>query len=279
MPDNKDITQQNGEAPFEPERLLHDLKAMPRVSAPMDFSYHLSKAIEEIEIRPATSWWKRLFIPATEGGFRIPGVAYGAVTVMVVLFFSVYVFKVTDFDRDLQQELDPNTPAEETMPALDAAAETEAETPSSSEQAGQGNIAPETQPATPVTEPAARETQPATPVTEPAIRDAQPAVRDAQPAVPPADVPVSKERVPVPESAGRPENAKREKSTTVLPAAVPVKPQSLNDGESEYRVRGFLEVEKQISQKDSIKYDSLRRLDSIRRQKIGAPEQPPANPR
>lgn len=254
MSDQNDITQQNGEAPFEPERLLRDLKAIPRVSAPMDFSYHLSKAIEEIETRPNTSWWKRLFIPAAEGGFRIPAIAYGAVTVMVVLFFSVYVFKVTDFDRDLQQELEPGTPAEETMPSSDEVTGTKAETPSTIEQQSQETTAPETQPVAPATEaPAA----------------------DAPAEAAPKEV----KQVPVPESAGRPEDAKRQKNTTILPTAVPAKPQSLEDVESEYRVRGFLEADKQITQKDSVKNDSLRRLDSIRRQKIGVPEQPPANPR
>lgn len=244
MLDHKDNAQHNGEAPFEPERLLRDLKAMPRVSAPMDFSYHLSKAIEKIETRPSASWWKRLFIPASEGGFRIPGIAYGAVTVMVVLFFSVYVFKVTDFDRDLRQEIEPDAPVEETIPEGDAVDDAKVEAPSSLEQKSQETSLPEAQPATPAT-----------------------------------DAPSGDQRTPVSESAGQTPDAARQKSTTILPTAVPAKPQSLEDVESEYRVRGFLEVDKQITPKDSSKIDSLRRLDSIRRQKIGAPEPPPADPR
>lgn len=244
MPDHKDSTQHNGEAPFEPERLLRDLKAMPRVSAPMDFSYHLSKAIEKIETRPSTPWWKRLFIPAAEGGYRIPGIAYGAVTVMVVLFFSVYVFKVTDFDRDLRQEIDPDAPVEETIPAGDAVDDARSEAPSSLEQKSQGTAVPEAQPAAPATD---------------ALKGEQ--------------------QTPVSESAGQTQDAARQKNTTILPTAVPAKPQSLEDVESELRLRGFLEMDKQAAEKDSSKSDSLRRLDSIRRQKIGTPEPPPADPR
>jgi hypothetical protein len=104
MSDTIDTVNETGDLMHEPERLLNDLRAMPRINAPIDFSVHLSRALEEQKERSTTLWWKRLFRAASEGGFGIPAYAYGAVAAVTVLVVSVYVYNATDFEQELQQE-------------------------------------------------------------------------------------------------------------------------------------------------------------------------------
>lgn len=250
MSDPNDITQQNGESPFEPERLLKDLRSLPKVQAPMDFTYHLSQSIEQLESKERVAWWKRPFLPAVEGGFRIPALAYGAVAVMVVLFFSVYVFNVTDFERDMKQEMERGT--EDRMVAPD-----EQRTPSDvSDQKFKSKEA------------------------ETGKRDMTPSVSRERQTTPDAgtdaatDVPTGRTTAVPAEPARQDMFRKSEQTPATLPAAAPAKPQSLDAVEEEFRVRGFLETDKDLRILDSLAGDSLRKLDSLRRLR-SAPATPP----
>lgn len=225
MPDANDITRSSGEPPFEPQRLLQDLKAMPRISAPMDFSTHLARAIAQSESAPVPPWWKRFFLPEVEGGFRIPGLAYGAVGLMVVLFFSVYVFQVTDFERDLRKETQPDTPAEETAPELD---------PENSMESDLELRSIDSNSPDPVVAPTADESE------APAVTPTE------QPAAKPAEQP--RARTEAPPSA---------------PPAQPKQVEATDD--LEHNIRGFFEAEKKpamdSARSDSLRtLDSLRRL-------------------
>jgi hypothetical protein len=246
MSEPNDITQQNGETPFEPERLLSDLKAMPRVSAPMDFSYHLSEAIAALDAEKPAPWWKRFFLPAIEGGFRIPALAYGGVTALVVLSVSVYVFNVTDFDRELQQQLDPRSTEQEMIPERDLPP---GETPGGSDH-------------------------------RPASPSAAPVESDADDRRDQADTP-SESKVESPTTAPtlpeKTENDVQDAGRSPVPAVA--EPQSKSTGEKEYRVRGLLDMDLELRLSDSLANDSLRRLDSLRKLQSDKSAPSPSEPR
>lgn len=104
MSDIHDPRNPHEEVPEEQQRLLKDLRAMPRVSAPLDFSTHLARRIEEETSAATLPWWRRLFLSRTDGGVHIPAYAYGAAAASVLLIVSVYVFQTTDVERELRQE-------------------------------------------------------------------------------------------------------------------------------------------------------------------------------
>ena len=105
MSDTHDPRNSHDEVPEEQQRLLKDLRAMPRVSAPLDFAAHLASRLVEEEKTVPVSWWKRFFLPRTEGGFRIPAYAYAAAAASVVLVISVYVFQTTDVEQEMRDSI------------------------------------------------------------------------------------------------------------------------------------------------------------------------------
>lgn len=146
----------------EPAALLRDLRAMPRVSAPMDFQEHLSRRIDDIEsVQP---WWKRALTWKPNWGFGIPGYAYGAVATVVIAVFAVYMFDATDVERELRRE---TVPAEKSQDILHEQAEIPGKEESTGPSAGSemedagGTDAPARE--------AARDVQPAAPLPIPSI--------------------------------------------------------------------------------------------------------------
>ncbi len=105
MSDSQHPRNDEHATPEEPAALLRDLRAMPRVSAPLDFTEHLRRRIDEIEsFQP---WWKRALAWKPTWGFGIPGYAYGAVATVFLAVFAVYMFNATDVERDLRRETAP----------------------------------------------------------------------------------------------------------------------------------------------------------------------------
>ncbi|MBN1449311.1 MAG: hypothetical protein JXA28_15400 [Bacteroidetes bacterium] len=227
--------------PEIPAALLRDLRAMPRVSAPLDFRQHLQQHIDESE--NTLSWWKRLLSWKPGWGFGIPGYAYGAVAAAFVAVIAVYVFNTTDFERDLQQEqqelyrtTDPEQKVPDHQEELPAEADEQPLPLEDERAAGRDIPAPQETPAG-----RRSETAPSTPETR------QPSVRDAAPSTvqPPA---------PVKQSARPTDDAI----------------QDGGDASKEYflpTLRGIMKEEPLPALPDSLaRKDSLRLLDSIQLQ-------------
>lgn len=89
---------------LEPEEesyraLIQDLRSLPRAQAPSDFARLLQ---QRIAAAPATPWWRRL--PGMDPLFpsRVPAFAYGAVALVAVVAFSLYVYKASNIEQQLQ---------------------------------------------------------------------------------------------------------------------------------------------------------------------------------
>ncbi len=251
MSDPNDTQLANGEEPFENERLLKDLKSLPRISAPLDFSLHLREAIGEIEASDALPWWKRFFRPASEGGFQIPAFAYGAAAAMVVLIVSVYVISVTDFEREMQQQLTPQPPAGEQVQEDQV-------------QTGKTPAENEAQPR--------KEQKAATPRTDEQQSPAMQFEHVDQPA--PATLPLERSVYKSGEEAGTRTGRVNKKPVSIA------EPQSKTEKQLEFRTRGLLMDEGSLPElKDSLAADSLRKLDSLRRLRKDSPAKSVDNPR
>lgn len=241
MPDQNDNIAQNGPPPFDVDHLLRDLKDLPEVAAPLDFSEHLARTIEKIDDVEGVSWWKRFFLPAAEGGFRIPAYAYGAAAALAVLVVSVYVFNITSFEQDLRREIDPRPAIKET--------ETGIQQGLGAEESNGDDEAPlenETQPL-PLREESDNATQQSGPHSE--------------------DVTVTDEaRSP----AGRGQTAAPEAAT----GTQRTEPLREDDDQMEFRTRGFLGAKDALSPLDSLLSDSLRRADSLQRSRIELRSEP-----
>ncbi|PLX32490.1 MAG: hypothetical protein C0600_02600 [Ignavibacteria bacterium] len=239
MSDSIDTRKEQGDAMHEPERLLNDLRQMPRVSAPMDFSAHLSRKLEELEQQAALPWWKRFFRSPAHGGFSLPAYAYGAVGAFVVLFVSVYVFNVTDVEQDIQDEMF-DTPVEQ------------------SEDIEKTEEANET-----------LEIAPTTPQSLLPSDDAAKEVKDATPS-PSSD---AMER----RDAGRlrGSEAPSRAADKSLRSEQDMDAEGLHQKVYAPTVRGFLDEEGPLTPLDSSRTaDSLRRLDSLRKLNQARPPKP-----
>jgi hypothetical protein len=243
----------DGEVPFEPERLLHDLKTLPKVSAPMDFSYHLTTALTELDSASTLPWWKRFFRPAADGGFRISSIAYGTAAVMVVMIVSVYVISVTDFQREIQRELNPEPSAIE---------ETES-TPEKLEYPNDMNA----RDASPSSILPSRSEERAPAIEFKEQIDAKREERPAKPA--------SKD---VPESMLKKTGERESGRSSIIPSA-PALPQAKSAEQFEFRTRGILDEEQNILVRDSSISDSIRRYDSLRRLKKDSLQKTLSDPR
>lgn len=254
MSDSIDTSMKDGDVPFEPERLLHDLKSMPKISAPMDFQYHLSDALSQIDSEIALPWWKRFFRPAADGGFRIPALAYGSAAVMVLMIVSVYVISVTNVEQDLQQEFDSSVnpakedPVSEEVPASDNFLKESEAAPLNSEQMQPSSLLP------------------AKPRGESQSEDLMELKKKTGEAAAPAT-----------ESLPR-KNDRQSGRTSTVPAAA-AEPQAKSTEKMEFRTRGLLLEDEDISVQDSAMSDSLRKLDSLRRLKLDSRAKPLNDPR
>ncbi len=80
--------------------LLRDLRAMPKIDAPLDFEYQLKQRLAAASV-PRLSWWQRL--PVINLGFlRVPALAYGPVAGMAVLAFTLYVYETRDLPKQIE---------------------------------------------------------------------------------------------------------------------------------------------------------------------------------
>jgi hypothetical protein len=86
------------------EKLLEDIRSLPKVSAPLDFRHHLARRIEAEQAALTLPWWKRFFLPLREGGRPIPAFAYGAAATVIVLAASLYVYEATYVEKTFKQE-------------------------------------------------------------------------------------------------------------------------------------------------------------------------------
>ncbi|MBR9978843.1 MAG: hypothetical protein KFH87_12225 [Bacteroidetes bacterium] len=240
MPEQNDNIARNGPPPFDVDLLLHDLRELPEVAAPMDFSEHLSRKIEKIDNIEGISLWKRFFLPAAEGGFRIPAYAYGAVAALAVVFVSVYVFNITSFEQELHREIDPRPAIKESetriRQGLDA-------------KGSNGDEAP-----------LERETPPLPLIEESGDAIGQTERKSESGAG--TDDALSQ--------GGRAETSAPEAATATESA----EPLRENDDQSEFRTRGFLGAEDALSHPDSLLSDSLRRADSLQRSRIDIQSEP-----
>lgn len=115
MSDTQNTRNTDHDAPAEHAALLKDLRAMPRISAPLDFQEHLRRRIEETEA--VLPWWKRFFAWRPGWGFGVPGYAYGAIAAAFVAVVAVYVFNTTNFEQELRRESEriPAEPSQEIL--------------------------------------------------------------------------------------------------------------------------------------------------------------------
>jgi hypothetical protein len=108
------------------DRLLQDLRSLPKNNAPLDFQYHLTERISALRQVQALPWWKRFFKPASEGGYAVPAFAYGAVATVAVLAVSVYVYRASYVEETFRSEQE--APVEHIAP-IQPATETPADQP------------------------------------------------------------------------------------------------------------------------------------------------------
>jgi hypothetical protein len=105
MSDLNNHNEQSPEPDDETFRPLRGtLRGLPKVAAPADFEFRLRQAIAAENVAPAPPWWKRFFLPAREGGFRMPVYAYGAVAAVLVVVFSYYVYQRTDMEQQVREQ-------------------------------------------------------------------------------------------------------------------------------------------------------------------------------
>jgi hypothetical protein len=123
-------TKEHRDADQHPERgydkLLQDLRSLPKNNAPLDFQYHLNERISALRQIEALPWWKRFFKPAREGGYAVPAFAYGAVATVAVLAVSVYVYRASYVEETFRSEQE--APVEQIAP-IHPATETPADQP------------------------------------------------------------------------------------------------------------------------------------------------------
>ncbi|MFZ1729240.1 MAG: hypothetical protein WBQ23_01325 [Bacteroidota bacterium] len=255
MSDSNDTSMMNGDVPFESERLLNDLRAMPKVSAPMDFAYHLSAAIAEMDSGAELPWWKRFFRHAADGGFRVPAFAYGAAAVMVVMIVSVYVVSVTDFQQEIQKEFAPGRSATEEAPVeSDAVTDSDELTPNNTMK-GPASLVP------------SESVQTASPIERNELK----ADRKDGESAPPA---VKQTQIAAPDK-----KSERQSGRSSVSPAAPAPPEEKSSEPIEFRTRGILSEEQDSPVMDSMVSDSIRRLDSLRRLKKDIPTKPSTDPR
>ncbi|MFA6232596.1 MAG: hypothetical protein WC824_00235 [Bacteroidota bacterium] len=253
MSESNDIKMVDGDVPFEPKRLLQDLRAMPKVSAPMDFSYHLTETLSQMDTEAALPWWKRFFRPAADGGFRIPALAYGTAAVMAVMLVSVYVISVTDFQREIQQQFKPGQSATEEAPATSTPKrEADGRSPQDANQIPSSLVPSET-------DRLSRQSQPDVKIerNEQSIR---PKLKDAPP-------------------TNLEEKSESKSSRSIVAPAAPSLPQVKSEEQLEFRTRGFLDEEQKIPVAKGMVSDSVRKLDSLRRLKKDNLPKPSSDPR
>ena len=167
MPDSQHPRNNQHASPEEPAALLRDLRAMPRVSAPMDFQEHLRRRIDDME--SAQPWWKRALAWRPSWGFGIPGYAYGAVATVFLAVFAVYLFNSTDVERELRRQ---TAPIEKSQDILHEQAEIpgEGESTGPSAAAGQDDAADADETDAPAQR-NARDLQPAVPIPTPSSEE------------------------------------------------------------------------------------------------------------
>ncbi len=241
------------------ERLLRDLRDLPRIGAPPPFEARLRERLSRAEA--PLPWYRRLIPEPGSGSFRIPALAYGSIALIAICVIGYYAFLRTDFSAV------QNGPA----PESDISHPVQPQSP----QGPSGTGAPA---------PPARETQPRpggeTPAAAGKSEEPGPADESAVPAAPspPAEKKESEDAgkarsIPgTMRKAEKPEMLRQErapsnetKSSENAPAMMPV-----NKDVREFQVRGIVRETESVAAPESALArdsaairDSLARLDSL----------------
>lgn len=243
------------------QALRRELLNLPKVAAPDDFLFRLKQTIAARQLTPDLPWWKKLFVPASKGGLRIPAYAYGAMAVVIVLVISLYVYKRANIEEQYRglETLEEGT-REPGVRSTGESPETNDIGPGS-EMSGPGQAGPSNE----------------TPVVAPGTTTRTESLKREEAVSAPA---TSTEKADKPDAGTAPEEKRkravefRAKSSEPLrsgekmpPSALPqVKTQPDLQESDTPTIRGFVLDEKEVSSvADSVRADSLRRLDSLRR--------------